>query len=421
MATGLRFLIVALVVAALLSAVASSEPFGQRLIRLETAQALPSIAGSLAHESVSTNALFLRYAAADADDPTLWMSARIAIERYGDLARETLDEYGLDPAFQQVLARYGADAILPVAYYRDHDLATLRARHWLGTQYRAASEHFQQWWASDADSEATMGGGGGGRDAASDDAETRPALTPERRGQIAIAILAREGHGFLDQFVLGDDGRVAWLQSERLVSDIGDFFTSGIRDLERQWRQGEPIGVADVGWAGVDLLVMTSAVKMLRAGRAVGAGAAVEGQGARLAAGETIAGGGRFINLSRTAKVAAVAGTAYVVVRHPSLVSALGANFASWLGWPVWLGQFLIWTLVLIPLLLVARFVYRWILAPLLWLLVPLLRATSRVPRWVGARDGVTAGTDGSARQRMAPDGKVMDSRSDRIATHDRV
>lgn len=412
MTTGLRFLVAALIAATLLSAVASSEPFGQRLIRLETAQALPSIAGSLAHESVSTNALFLRYAAADADDPTLWMSARIAIERYGDLARETLDDYGLDPAFQQVLARYGADAILPVAYYRDHDLATLRARHWLGTQYRAASEHLQRWWGPDATGEATPSDGDQASGVAPVD-DMPSTLTPERRGQIAIALLAREGHGFLDQFVLGDDGGVAWLQSERLVSDVGDFFTSGIRDLERQWRQGEPVGVADVGWAGVDLLVMTSAVKMLRAGRAVGAGAVVEGQGARLAAGETIAGGGRFINLSRTAKVAAVAGTAYVVVRHPSLVSALGANLASWLGWPAWLGQFLVWTLVLIPLLFMARFAYRWVLAPLLWLLVPLLRATSRVPGWIRERE--------TTRQRSVSGGRVIESHADRIATHDRV
>ncbi len=112
----------------------------------------------------------------------------------------------------------------------------------------------------------------------------------------------------------------------------------------------------------------------------------VEGQGARAAGRGVLVGGGRFVNLSRAAKVAAVTGTAYVVLRHPSLVSALGANVGRWLGWPVWLGQFLIWTLVLLPLLIVARFVYRWLLAPLLWLLVPLLKATSRTPRWLMKR-----------------------------------
>lgn len=87
-----------------------------------------------------------------------------------------------------------------------------------------------------------------------------------------------------------------------------------------------------------------------------------------------MASSGRFATLPRVAKVAAVAGTAYVVVRHPSLVSALGANLSSWLGWPVWFGQFLIWLVVLLPILFIARFIYRWLLTPLLWLLVPLMR-----------------------------------------------
>jgi hypothetical protein len=62
------------------------------------------------------------------------------------------------------------------------------------------------------------------------------------------------------------------------------------------------------------------------------------------------------------------------VVRHPSLVSALGANLSKWLGWPVWLGQFLIWLIVLLPVLIIARFFYRWLFIPLLWLLLPLIR-----------------------------------------------
>lgn len=382
----LSILIVALAAAGVLAAVASHEPFAPRLVKLETQRVLPSLADALAEESPAINAVFLGYA----DDPRLWMNARLAILNHGDLAREALIDYGFDPAFQQVLARFGADAVLPVVYYRDHDIATLRARHWLGERYRQASEQLDRWWGDDegkASSEAPRSEPDDAGAKVTEGTEVEPAtLTPERRGQIAIAILQREGHDFLDQFVVDGDGQVQWLQSERLVSDIGDFFTSGMRDLERQWRRGEPIGVADIGWAGVDLLVMTSAVKVLRAGRGIRAGVAVEGQGARSAGRGVLAGGGRFANLSRAAKVTAIAGTAYVVARHPSLVSALGANISEWLGWPVWLGQFLIWTLVLLPLLIVVRFAYRWIVAPLLWLLVPLLEATSRMPRWLAAR-----------------------------------
>lgn len=372
----LSIVLFALVAGGVLTAVASHEPFEPRMVRLEAQRALPSLAPALAEESPEINALFLSYAG----EPALWAAAWLAIRNHGDLAREALRDYGLDPAFQRVLVRFGADAVLPVTYYRDHDIATLRAQHWLGTRYRAASEQLSRWWQDDAEKAL-------GANPTTTDDEAKPAtLTPARRGQIAIAILEAEGHGFLGQFVVGANGEVQWLQSERVVSDIGDFFTSGLRDLESQWRRGEPVGVADLGWAGVDLLVMTSAFKVLRAGRAVRAGAAVEGQGARAAGRGVLVGGGRFVNLSRAAKVAAVTGTAYVVLRHPSLVSALGANVGRWLGWPVWLGQFLIWTLVLLPLLIVARFVYRWLLAPLLWLLVPLLKATSRTPRWLMKR-----------------------------------
>ncbi|WP_322529198.1 hypothetical protein R5R73_06460 [Salinicola sp. LHM] len=393
----LSIVLFALVAGGVLTAVASHEPFEPRMVRLEAQRALPSLAPALAEESPEINALFLSYAG----EPALWAAAWLAIRNHGDLAREALLDYGLDPAFQRVLVRFGADAVLPVSYYRDHDIAMLRAQHWLGTRYRQASEQLERWWgdenetsndrdAGSEDATQKMESDTASLEARSPSSETRSSsadtLTSARRGQIAIAILEEEGHGFLAQFVVDSDGEVQWLQSERVVSDIGDFFTSGLRDLESQWRRGEPIGVADMGWAGVDLLVMTSAIKVLRAGRAVRAGTAVEGQGARAAARGVLAGGGRFVNLSRAAKVAAITGTVYVVLRHPSLVSALGANIGRWLGWPVWLGQFLIWTLALLPLLIVARFVYRWLLAPLLWLLVPLLKASSRTPRWLAKR-----------------------------------
>lgn len=403
----LSILLFALVGAGVLSAVASHEPFEPRMVRLETQRALPSLADGLAEESAEINALFLSYA----DEPALWAAAWLAIRNHGDLAREALVDYGLDPAFQRVLVRYGADAVLPVVYYRDHDIATLWAQHWLGTRYRQASEQLDRWWGEDEESESRDSSGAAKNASQAENAipeesgKADTSLTPVRRGQVAIAILDAKGHTFLQQFVVDPEGEVRWLQSERVVSDLGDLFTSGLRNLESQWRRGEAIGAADIGWAGVDLLVMASAVKVLRAGRAARVGAAAEGQGARAVGRGVLAGGGRFVTLSRAARVAAITGTAYVVVRHPSLVSALGANAARWLGWPVWLGQFLIWVVVLLPLLIVARFVYRWGLAPLLWLLVPLLKATSRTPRWLTSRQRSPG--DGTLRDRPENDARL--------------
>ena len=348
--TGGVIVAAAMLVAGILTAVASHEPFEAKLVRLEAERALPALEPTLQGETPELNALFLSYA----DDQALWMSASLAMLRHGDLARSVLLEYGLSPRFQQVLVRFGADSVLPISYFSRHDVATLRARHWIGERYQQLS----RWWSDEE----------GGAESA---------FTPYRRGLMGIALLEASGHALLNQFVVSEQGDVEWLQGERVIAGVGDFFTSGLRDLESQWRRGEAIGAADLGWAGVDLLVMASTVKVLRAGRAARAArvGSVEAQGARVGLRQgVVAASGRFATLPRMAKVAAVASTAYVVVRHPSLVSALGANVSTWLGWPVWLGQFLIWLVVLLPLLIVARFAYRWLLTPLLWLCVPLLR-----------------------------------------------
>ena len=357
----LFIVLVAMALAGLFSQTASHEPFEETLVRLEVERALPALEPTFQEESAEINALFLHYAS----DQALWMSAALAILRHGDIARSTLLDYGLSPQFQQVLVRFGADAVLPISYFRDHDVTTLRAQHWIGERYQQVS----RWWGDEPSDTNELG-----------DADVEAAmaeLTPLRRGQMGIALLGSNGHGLLNQFVVDDEGNVAWLQGERLVSGVGDFFTSGLRDLESQWRRGEAIGASDLGWAGVDLLVMASAVKVLRAGRAARTArvGSVEAQAARTGVRQGIvATSGRFATLPRMAKVAAVAGTAYVVIRHPSLVSALGANLSQWLGWPTWLGQFLVWLIVLLPVMFIARFIYRWLLTPLLWLLMPLMR-----------------------------------------------
>lgn len=357
----LFIVLVAMALAGLLSLTASDEPFEETLVRLEVERALPALESTLQEESAEINALFLHYAS----DQALWMSAALAIWRHGDIARSTLLDYGLSPQFQQVLVRFGADAVLPISYFRDHDVTTLRAQHWIGERYQQVS----RWWGDEPSDTNELG-----------DADVEAAmaeLTPLRRGQMGIALLDSNGHGLLNQFVVDDEGNVAWLQGERLVSGVGDFFTSGLRDLESQWRRGEAIGASDLGWAGVDLLVMASTVKVLRAGRAARTArlGGVEAQAARTGVRQGIvATSGRFATLPRMAKVAAVAGTAYVVIRHPSLVSALGAHLSQWLGWPTWLGQFLVWLIVLLPVMFIARFIYRWLLTPLLWLLMPLMR-----------------------------------------------
>ncbi|WP_106476299.1 hypothetical protein [Phytohalomonas tamaricis] len=363
-------LLAALGGAAILSALASSAPFEQRLIRVEAAHALPALADELASESDALNALFLAYA----DDEALWLAARLALVRYGDTARTVLSEYEFDPAFQRVLARFGADVVLPIAYFHRHEIDALSARHWASRQYERASDSLAQWWRTDDASPAN--------DELNDEmAPANTSLTPHQRGDYAIAYLDAEGHDFLGQFVVDRQGDVRWLQSERVVSSLSNFFTRGIRDLESKWRQNDDIGVADAAWAGMDLLVMASAVKLLRAGRTLRAGS-IEAQsvrtGTQTVAGGEISAGVRFSELSRGARLAAVGATTYVIVRHPGLISALGANVAQWAGLPVKLMQFALWAMILMPLLAVACWLYRLFLVPVLWLLYRILRLSSR-------------------------------------------
>lgn len=133
----------AIVIAGLASAVASHEAYEPKLVRLEAQEALPELAPTLEQESSEINVLFLGYAS----DRALWMSAYLALTRHGDVAREVLTDFGHVPEFQRVLVRYGADAVLPISYFRDNDIATLSAQHWFGERYRQVS----RWWGDEAE------------------------------------------------------------------------------------------------------------------------------------------------------------------------------------------------------------------------------------------------------------------------------
>lgn len=330
--------------AALTTTVTTSDPFEVRLVRLQAQEKIPSIADSLQQESPSINALFLSYA----NCPSLWMSASLAIEKHGDLARRMLLEYGLVSEFQDVLIDFGADAVLPVGYFYSNDLATLRLQHWLGE----SAGQVGRWWREEEPLE-------------------KMELDAHTRGLIGINLLRDKRYELINQFDVNDEGELIRLFGEATVSKVSGFFTSGLRDLERQWRQGGEVGTATFAWAGLDLLVMTSAVKILRVGKAARAGRAPGGQ----AVGGAVA--ARSVSaLAPAAKVAIVSGMAIAVIRHPSLISGLGANLADWMGWPAWIGKFLMWLLAFAVLFGVLRVLF----GPMLFVTAPLARSCLR---WV--------------------------------------
>ncbi|GHC26115.1 hypothetical protein GCM10010082_19000 [Kushneria pakistanensis] len=368
-----RFLVLvltAVLAAGAFAAAATATPFESRFLRASAADALPdTVARTLNHESEALNTLFLAWA----DDQALVFNGALALARHGDTAREVLTEYGFEPGFQDILARFGPDAVLPVAWFHDNEVPTLTARHWATQRYREARDVVTGWWNDK-----------GAQDVTSSDVDEQRGLTPYQRGLYAVAFLQEEGYGFLYQFVVDEHNRVHWLQGERLVAGVGDFFTGGLRDLERTVQGPATVGPADIAWAGVDVVMMAGAIKWLRASRMARAGV-LESRAAAGASGELrssralVPAGLRFTRLSRPAKLAAVGATAWVVVRHPDLINGLGANLAHWLGWPVKLGQFVLWFAIALPLLWLINLVWRWLIRPLLWVLLTASRGSRRL------------------------------------------
>ncbi|HSH85435.1 MAG TPA: hypothetical protein VK979_09825, partial [Guyparkeria sp.] len=109
--------------------------------------------------------------------------------------------------------------------------------------------------------------------------------------------------------------------------------------------------------AGLDVLIAASAVKALRAGAALRSGGAGQTTRSGLKAERRalLPAATRAVAGSRTARLAIYASTGWLVITHPSLISALGASLAKLIGAPVWLVQALLWFVVLLPALWLLR------------------------------------------------------------------
>lgn len=355
--------VAALAAAALLAALASREPFAERLVRLEAAAAAPAAAARLADESLAVNAAVVELAGT----PELRLSAELALLRYPELSGEVLARYAGAQEFQDVLVRFGPAVIPPIGYFLRHEVRSLEVLRAAGSAVEGARRAAARLVGKDPEA-----GAGAPRPGAATTFGAQP-LTPEERGWYAIAFIREEGHGFLGQFVVAPDGRVEWVQTERLTEAAAGFFTGGIRSLETKLRRDEVPVLSDYLWAGVDVVVAASAVKVLRLGRAAGTGT----RGALAA--RTVARGGR--GALRAGRHALPVAVAYAVVRHPSLISGLGAQLARVMGWPVVAVQGAVWFAVLLPLLVVLRLLLLVLARPLLWILAPLTRGLRRAQR----------------------------------------
>ncbi len=339
--------------AMLVTVLTRPKPLDQQLLHLQVAQLMPQYATEVEEQPAEMQALLLAYA----EDPILLAKARVALTRYPDIAPPVLATFGMNPTFEDVLRRYGEDVILPVHYFFTEEVFTLELIRSMSDTARSVLNTMRGWW----DDEVAA------------NARNRGPLSEEERGWYAVQFIEAEGYGFIGQFVLTPDGEVAWLQTERVLEALNRFFAGGLTGLETKWRRDQAVSMGDVGWAAVDVAVGVGAFKLLRMGR--GAGAA--GRSLTVSQRSAIVGAGLWrgsVIGARVAKYGAPALLAYMAVRHPSVINSLLAGAAERLGLPVALVQWVGWTLVLLPLI----FIFRFLLGPLAWAAVSM----GRMLRW---------------------------------------
>lgn len=306
-----------------------------------------------------------------ADDELLLLKARAAYLRYPDMTREIFPVFGPEPEFREILRLYGENILPPIHHFFNNPIGSIELMNDLANKYEAAVEFFT------------------GNEKAGDDTAGRQnnprkeKLTREERGWYAVRFIQEEGHDFLGQFIVNDQGDIIWVRTERVLENINQFFASGIRNLEIQHRTGDDISAADIGWASVDVLVFASALKLLRVGRAVAVSSRGAARGTRSAAlaARLTASGRMLMTTARYAKWPAVVGVGYLVVTHPGIINDFLAEVSEILGYPAKLVQFLGWMLILLPVLYIGSWVFRLIVRPSLALLGTLITGLSHIGR----------------------------------------
>ncbi|NYT58259.1 hypothetical protein H0A65_04900 [Alcaligenaceae bacterium] len=349
-------ILLALLGALLIAGLYKPQPLEAQLMHLQLEQTMPEAADELAGEQAEIQALFLAYAS----DPVLMTKARLALLRHPDMARPVFLAFGASPAFQDVLARYGEDVILPIHYFLNHEVLTLKLMRGLSESAKSALSSIQRIWNETEPARATAVG----------------PLADEDRGRYAIQFLQLEGYDFLGQFVLSQSGEVGWIQTERVLEGLNSFFAGGVKGLETRLRRDEAVAMSDVGWAAMDVAIGVSAFKLLRMGRGAAASAGTLTYSQRSAA----LGSGLWrasVVGTRLVKYGAPAVLAYIAVRHPSVINSMLGAVAEKFGLPVHLVQVAGWTLVLLPVMLLLRF----LLGPLVWVLAGVVRLLAGLDR----------------------------------------
>lgn len=440
----------AVLVAAVVSFGWEPVPLEEKLVRIQAESAFPELAAVLKDEPVEVHAVLLDYA----DDKVLLLKAQAALLKYPELARQILPLYGPEPEFREALLAYGESILPPINYFMTNEVRSIALTHYTAQKVQAAKSAVGRLWASKKtpegalDEEATTQALATEEDApitttgtlamadegfqaksvelatstdeasATEDAaeaitegeqpvvaateaiepapDVASALTPEQRGWYAVNFIHGEGHDFLGQFTVDEDGQTKWIQTERLLEGINSLFASGIRTLETKVQTGQEVTAGDVGWAVVDVVSVVGATYLLRAGKAAAtttkATKSTSFASRTAAFTSRVARAGRIgLNAAKYAKWPAIIATGYLVVNHPSILNDVMAGIAQVVGLPPLLVQLVGWTLILLPLFYIGSWIMRLVVRPaiavLRWLVKTLvwLEQTTRTTRKTAA------------------------------------
>ncbi len=334
-------IVVALVGALLISLNSNNKlTYEDRLIQAGLKEALGPEAIELLHESSELQALFLDYS----EKRELVLKARMAIDKYGDVARKILVIYGAEEEFKEILTKYGENVIPVIQYFVTNDPFSVRMSQTAIIKVQNIIEAARRKMAAFVKGQSIA-----------PPVSYKISFEPNDQGWYAVMNISSGGHNFLSQFETAPKNEVVWIQSKRLTDAIESFFLSGVRNFETKYALDQEIKTEDLLWVIVDTAVVVSSLKVLRVVKMARAGKAVKVAGTmekeisllnrtKLLAGRLIPKGvfGRAI-----LKYGTVVGGIYVAVKHPGILNSIFAEAAQLFGLNPQLVQVTCWAILI--------------------------------------------------------------------------
>ncbi|MDM0109831.1 hypothetical protein QTH97_33285 [Variovorax sp. J22R24] len=287
-------LLAATAVAAALAAFASgSGGFTSRLQDLKARSSFVPELYAAAGGSPELRALLL-----DAlHNPQLLAKMQFALQNYPADARDVLIAFGGYQDFRQALLDYGEQIVPVIGFFQKTELKAMKLRFEAGRGL--------DWLL------------GKGKD------DPDRLYGPEYRGLFAVEAIRVEGHKFLAQFRINDQGKAIWLITPQVITFISDFITSGMATVEEKIRLRKKLELSEIAWGAADVVPGVGVFKVFKGMKVVEAGAAASRAARPVTTVDRAAlYGSRVLTRDRVARALKLSGgiaAAYITVRHPAL------------------------------------------------------------------------------------------------------